>query len=264
MTERNIARPESTGTAGRGSGDAGEEGEGREAARPDPAGFGEFYELTSARMLARATVICGGRQDAEDAMADAYLEAFRHWDRIGRYEPRAAEKWVHTTMQRRWWKVAGRRRRREAVELRVPVRPCSSPEETAEVTMVLAALPALTERERIVVLAHCVYGLSQKEVADMLGVKSSLVAVNLFQARRRLERLMGLTRPLRRPGERFVRLPGLLGANGPARGDDPLALLLRGTLAWLGEAFEAEETGLERVRHVIESASRAPDGRGRA
>ncbi|MEV7009881.1 sigma-70 family RNA polymerase sigma factor [Streptosporangium sp. NPDC051022] len=221
-------------------------------ARSDPAGFEEFYEKTSARMLTRATMICGSTQDAEDAMAEAYLEAFRRWDRVGGYEPRAAEKWVHTTMQRRWWKTAARRRRRETGELRVPVRPCSSPEQTAEVTMVLGALSALSERERIVVLAHCVYGLSQKEVADRLGVRSALVAVYLFQARRKLERLLGLARPPKEPGERFTRLPGLFGADGHAHLDDPLVALLRTAWGWLREAFEAE----------AESGSGADSGTG--
>lgn len=274
MTEQNVARPDGMGTTAPwetpwGTGDTGHGGDtghtrdaggggvrgetGEDAAGSAPAAFGEFYQLTSARMLTRATMICGGRQDAEDIVADAYLEAFRHWDRIGRYDRRAAEKWVHTTMQRRWWKVAGRRRRREAGELQVPVRPHSSPEQTAEVTMVLAALPTLAERERIVILAHCVYGLPQKEIAAALGVKSALVAVYLFQARRKLERLMGLTRPSRRSEERLTFPGGLLA--------DPLAVVLRDVSAWLGEAFEAEGAGLERVHRAIESALPAPGGR---
>ncbi|MER7131650.1 RNA polymerase sigma factor [Streptosporangium saharense] len=243
MTERDVARPEDT----------------RSEDRPD--GFGEFYRLTSARMLTRATMICASRQDAEDAVADAYLEAFRHWDRIGGYEPRAAERWVHTTMQRRWWKIAGRRRRREAQELRVPVRPCSTPEETAEVSMVLSALGSLAERERIVVLAHCVYGMSHKEIAERLGIRSSLVALVLFQARRRLERLTGLGGRNRGPGQRFARLSGLLGADTPAQADDPLAVLLHGAWEWLSEAFEAQGTALDRVRGVIEAARDRSGGR---
>lgn len=254
MTEPNVARPGHAETTAPPE-------TGKEAARPERADFREFYALTSARMLTRAIMICGSRQDAEDVVADAYLEAFRHWDRVGRYDPRAAEKWVHTTMQRRWWKVAGRRRRREAGELEVPVRPHSSPEETAEVAMVLGALPSLREHERIVVLAHCVYGLSQKEIAEGLGVKSALVAVYLFQARRRLERLVGVSRPSRRPAERFARLTGRPGAPAPL--DDPLAVLLRAAWSWLAEAFEDDATGVEGVHRAIETLLRGEEGGAR-
>ncbi|GHH70791.1 hypothetical protein GCM10017673_23220 [Streptosporangium violaceochromogenes] len=257
MTEPNVARPghvETTAPPETGK-------TGKEAARPERADFREFYALTSARMLSRAIMICGSTQDAEDVVADAYLEAFRHWDRVGRYEPRAAEKWVHTTMRRRWWKVAGRRRKREAGELRVPVRPHSSPEQTAEVAMVLGALPSLREHERIVVLAHCVYGLSQKEIAEGLGVKSALVAVYLFQARRKLERLVGVSRPSRGPGERFARLTGRPGAPAPL--DDPLAVLLRSASFWLADALDADATGPARVHRAIESALRGEGGGAR-
>ncbi len=50
----------------------------------EPIAFDVFFAESSPRVLARALVLAANRHDAEDAVQDAYAEALRRWDRIGR------------------------------------------------------------------------------------------------------------------------------------------------------------------------------------
>jgi RNA polymerase sigma-70 factor (ECF subfamily) len=198
-------------------------------------------------------MMCPCRQDAEDAVTDAYLKAFGHWERISGYPPHAAEKWVHTTMKRDLWKAGRRRKKEEQLALEVPVAPQSSVEDTAEARRALAAIANLPQRQRVVMMAH-LEGLPDKEIAKRLRVRPSTVRAHLFQARRTLERLLDLTPEPSRPGERLVRIP-VPSSTSPQGADDPLATLLLNTEAWLTEGIAAHGEALERIRQAIASSS---------
>lgn len=154
------------------------------------SGYVTFVRSTSAAMMARAVMMCGNREDAEDAVQEAYLEAFRRWDRLASYDsPRA---WIHTVMSQRLWKA----QRRGTIGLDIlddlPSLRHATPAETAEATEVLRALDDLPRSQRIIVLLHCVHGHSQAEVAELLGVRRGTVAASLFQARRTLRRMFAV------------------------------------------------------------------------
>lgn len=52
----------------------------------EPADFRTFFERSCPGMLARALLIAGHRQDAEDAVQQAYIEALQRWERLSRYD----------------------------------------------------------------------------------------------------------------------------------------------------------------------------------
>ncbi len=56
------------------------------AAGVEPPRFDSFYEVSFPGMLARALLIAGNREDAEDAVQEAYRAAWQVWDRIGDYD----------------------------------------------------------------------------------------------------------------------------------------------------------------------------------
>lgn len=123
-------------------------------------------------------------EDAADAMQDAVERALRQ-----RTPPRRADGWLFVVAMNEW----RRRRWRErlfspfaALRERVEDR-----ERDGEIDL-LVELRRLTERQRTVIVARYVLGLTQRETAELLGVSPGTVAATASQANQRLrERLRG-------------------------------------------------------------------------
>lgn len=131
----------------------------------------------------RALVAVGARPDeAEDALHDAFEAALSR-----SYEIERPDAWLFVVAVRRW------RRRRFRERIFRPLgrvdRPTSSPD-GARVTL-LEELARLTPRQREVIVARYVLGLSQEETAGALGIARGTVAATTTQAtallRRRLK-----------------------------------------------------------------------------
>jgi RNA polymerase sigma factor (sigma-70 family) len=201
--------------------------------------FDTFFASSGAGMLARALVLSGSRHDAEDAVQEAYAAAWSRWDRISTYDNPGA--WVYKLVRQRLWKSARRWRH---------VRPLSDsdmtdltategdPERFAEAASVLAALAELPDRQRMVLVMHCLQHMAQQEIADELGLSRGAVAASVFKARRRLEKALGM---------KDTDLATLAGRESAiaeaAAGRDPIAAALDGVLAWL-----APRVDLPRLR----------------
>ena len=59
--------------------------------RRDPA-FDEFFRSEYRRVVGLASVLCGRAAVAEELAQDAFVSAFRHWDRVAHYDDPGA--WV--------------------------------------------------------------------------------------------------------------------------------------------------------------------------
>ncbi|MFF7648441.1 RNA polymerase sigma factor [Streptomyces sp. NPDC007983] len=194
--------------------------------------FDAFYARTYPALAARAVMLSGNRQNAEDAVQEAYIEAMRRWPHVRACA--SPEAWVDTTMRRklsrdgrRWWF------RWKPVELTVPAATTATVEETAEALAVLRALGTLPPRQRQVVVMHSLEGMSYAEIAAELGISTGSVGSNLHKARARLTLLLDLSWDVRPDGERLMSADQL----------DPLCGALRGAAAWLRD-------GLGTDRHV--------------
>jgi RNA polymerase sigma factor (sigma-70 family) len=212
--------------------------------------FDTFFAGTAPVMLARAIMLCGNREDAEDAVQEAYVEAYRAWERIGGYE--SAEAWVHRVMLQRLWKQYRRRKtgRDRILDLTVPAQ--AAPEQTAEAREVLRLLAGLPPVQRMVMVLHCVQGWSQQEVARELRITRGAVASSVFKARHTLRGALGMA-PDETGGARSPLLGRMgrigLGRRSPAA--DPLATVLCDTEAWLRAAVRADAESLRRLREAV-------------
>jgi len=130
---------------------------------PGPRDFETFFACAYGRVLAQVIMLCGSREDAEDVTQEAFLEAYRAWDRIAGYE--LPEAWVYRAAVQRLWKAQRRRRTGQdrLPDLPVPVR--ASPEQTAEAREALRLLAALPPRQRVTMVLFCLHGWSQNEIA---------------------------------------------------------------------------------------------------
>ncbi|MER6141005.1 SigE family RNA polymerase sigma factor [Streptomyces sparsogenes] len=190
--------------------------------------FEEFYARTYPWLAARAVMLSGNRQNAEDAVQEAFIEAMRRWPTVRACA--SPEGWVATTMRRklsrdgrRWWY------RWKPTELTVPAAASASVEETSEALAALRALGMLPPRQRQVVVMHSLEGMSYAEIGAELGISAGSVGSNLHKARARLSLLLDVSPELGRPGESLF--PGVR--------TDPLSTALRGAAAWLMDGLRA-------------------------
>jgi RNA polymerase sigma factor (sigma-70 family) len=144
-----------------------------------------------------AHLVSGGADDAEDAVQDAFVKAYRALDRFRAGSP--FRPWLLRIVAN---EARNRRRsanRRSGLALRaIEDRPSSdaapSPEAAVLVqerrTALLAALAGLRDDDREVVMARYLLDLSESEAAEMLGIPRGTVKSRLSRALGRLrERL---------------------------------------------------------------------------
>lgn len=214
----------------------------------DYVDFDDFMVRTRSAMLARAIMYCGRRQDAEDAVQEAYLAAYLHWSELR--EPRA---WVETTVRRRFARDAGRwwsRWRR--TELEVPVPGGSTPDEESAAVSVLRTIALLPPRQRQVLVMVCLEGMTYQQVAEEVGISVGAVGANLAKAREKLTVLLGLTPgPLGTGDPLVAAVLTRTGPGGPGFGDDALTTALRRTEQWLVRGFDEDPGSLRRLRAAL-------------
>lgn len=198
--------------------------------------FHDFYARTYADIASQAIFLAGHRQNAEDAVQDAYVEALRHWPRVMRHP--SPEGWVVTTMRRKLFRASGKWWSRwKRVELTVTASPSSSVEETAEALETLRALGLLPPRQRQVLVMRC-QGMRSLEIAEDLGIAPGTVAGHLHQARAHLGLALGL------PPDSGPSGDALLNSARP----DALSSAVRSAAAWLCDGLRHDRSLRARAR----------------
>ena len=216
--------------------------------------FETFFSCAYGRVLAQVIMLCGSREDAEDVTQEAFLEAYRAWERIAGYD--LPEAWVYRVSVQRLWKTQRRRRTGEGRLPDVPVPVRAGPEQSAEAREVLRMLAALPPRQRVTMVLFCLHGWSQSEIAKTLRMTRGGVAANVSKARRTLKEALDMA-----ADDTSRRDPFMSGPEpaGPGRrdvsriglGSDPVVRALRTAEAWLRAAVEADPEGLDRARAAL-------------
>jgi RNA polymerase sigma-70 factor (ECF subfamily) len=214
-----------------------------------PRDFEAFFAHTYYRTLAQAIMLCGNREDAEDATQEAFVEAYRVWDRLATYD--IPEAWVHRVMVQRIWKAYRTRRTGQDRLLELPVPVQAGPEQTAEAREVLGLLGSLPPRQRVTMVLFCLYGWSQQEIATALRMTRGGVAANVSKARQTLREALGRAADEVTRRHTFMVGSGWAGRGWIGMGRDPLEQALRNTEAWLRAAVQVEPRALERARAAL-------------
>ena len=214
--------------------------------------YEEFYAETYPMVLSAVIMSCGDRNDAEDAVQDAYAKALRRWDEVGGYDAPGA--WVTKVAVRQLWKNA-RPRRQEQLWLEVRLPPVATPEETAEAREVLSALATLPLNVRAALVLCRVLGWPQQEIAEVFGVPRATIANRSLRGQALLTKLLGMPAPLRGTREPLVPAPRPV-AQWAIPEEDPLHGALTRTMRWLQAGVEAEPDTLAQARTRIESLAK--------
>ena len=124
------------------------------------------------------------REDAADALQDAFERALRQPTPIVR-----AEGWLFVVAMHRWRRRRWRERLFRPLEYAAANGHAAPPDD--EGVDLLAELRKLTRRQREVMVARYVLGLSQQETATALGITAGTVAATTHQATTKMRERLG-------------------------------------------------------------------------
>ena len=152
-----------------------------------PGRFEYFYLQEYPKVVALAYTLSGSRAGAEDIAQEAFLRAYRDWDRVGSYEHQAA--WVRRVAAN----LATSGLRRRLVEARALTRLAGRREPTVdplatEDAEFWAAVRTLPRRQAQAVALYYFQDLSVQQTATVLGCTEGTVKAHLAKARRTLAR----------------------------------------------------------------------------
>lgn len=150
----------------------------------DPAAFEAAVDEHYAALVRRLVLVLGDEHDAEDIAQDAYVRAFRAWDRFDGADVRA---WLYTIALRlafnrlrgrnRWLRLVGRADRAQWHDRIDPD--------------LWIALQRLDGRSRAALLMNVIDGYTQREIATMFDVPEGTVSSWLTRARASLRADLG-------------------------------------------------------------------------
>jgi RNA polymerase sigma factor (sigma-70 family) len=154
--------------------------------RGESAAFEAVYERHLGELLAFCVYMLGSRHDAEDAVQATFISAYK----VLRADTRqiTLRPWLFTIARNEC--ISALRARRPTAELNGEPAPGADPlgkvELREEVREMLVSLRALPERQRAALVLAELHGLSQSEIAAVLGVRPTQVKAYVYQARSNL------------------------------------------------------------------------------
>jgi RNA polymerase sigma-70 factor (ECF subfamily) len=159
--------------------------------------FEELYRTQGARMKSVAYNILGNPSDAEDAVQEAFLRAYRG---MGAFQGTArVSTWFYRILVNACHDIGRQRRRRGDETELVPEDqlPSSTVQAAGDVPLRMTlekAVAALRPRHRDVFLLFEVEGFRHREIAEILEIAEGTSKALLFEAKRELQSALGEVR----------------------------------------------------------------------
>jgi RNA polymerase sigma-70 factor, ECF subfamily len=153
------------------------------AQRGDRDAFGALVHAHQRRAYSVARAIVATHEDAEDAVQEGFLHAYRALDRFLPGQPFGA--WLHRIVANAALDLTRRRRVRDADALPDNLATgVFDPAEASDLrTRLEAALTTLSDRQRAVIVLHDVQGFRHGEIGRLLGIPEGTARSDLFHAR---------------------------------------------------------------------------------
>src|ERR1017187_195934 len=164
------------------------------AQRGEREAFSLLVRTHERRAYAVARAIVVNHEDAEDAVQEAFLHAYRALDRF--LPDQAFGAWLHRIVANAALDITRRRKVRDADELPETVAsPFRDPAESSELRRRLKeALDSLPARQRAVIVLHDVEGYKHAEIGVTLGIPEGTARSDLHYARSHLREVLGSVR----------------------------------------------------------------------
>jgi RNA polymerase sigma-70 factor, ECF subfamily len=160
------------------------------AQRGETEPFAALVRLHQRRAYSVARAIVLTHEDAEDAVQEGFLHAYRALDR---FRPdQAFGAWINRIVANAALDITRRRKVRDADTLADSIAsPFRDPAESDELRSRLrSALATLGERQRAVIVLHDVEGYKHAEIGQMLGIPEGTARSDLHHARARMRQVL--------------------------------------------------------------------------
>ena len=158
----------------------------RKGADPvDPGDFTATVDRHYPGLVQRLTLVLHDAEEARDVAQEAYLRAFRAWDRFDGTDARA---WLHTIGLRL---AFNRLRRRRIWNRWLRSHPPDPPWLLPERLDLWAGLAELRPEQRAALLLNVIDGYTQAEIGRMLDASEGTVAFWVAEAKRHLRVALG-------------------------------------------------------------------------
>ncbi len=160
------------------------------AQKGDTEAFAALVRLHQRRAYAVARSIVLTHEDAEDAVQEGFLHAYRALQRF--IPDQAFGAWLHRIVANAALDITRRKKVRDADALADTLAsPFRDPGESDELRRRLEeALGSLGERQRSVIVLHDVEGFKHAEIGKMLGIPEGTARSDLHHARARLRQAL--------------------------------------------------------------------------
>ena len=147
--------------------------------------FRDLVERYQRQAIAHAVVILLNREDALDAVQDAFVDAFKAINSFDKARP--FYPWFYVLLRNRCYKIRSRKRETESIEGTEILAPNAglSNEERVGLERALYSLP---REDREIVTLKYLDGLSYQELAQQLQIPKGTVMSRLYHARRQLQK----------------------------------------------------------------------------
>jgi RNA polymerase sigma-70 factor (ECF subfamily) len=145
----------------------------------DATAFDAFYRNSSRRLYGQAYVLTGSREIAEDLTHEAFLRAWKHWQRIGDYE--GPEAWTRRVLHNLC--IDSWRKSRPRVHNVLDPVPASVEIPTHHLQLA-EAMRSLPGQQARALLLHDGLGMTIAETAGDLGVPEGTVTSWLTRSRK--------------------------------------------------------------------------------
>jgi RNA polymerase sigma factor (sigma-70 family) len=186
--------------------------------RGNEAAFEVLYDRHHAAVLSYCRHMLGSRDEAEDALQQAFISA--HADIVSSDKPIRFKAWIYTIARNRCLTMLRARRERPSDELD-PVSTAGLGEEVqqrADLKELLADMQELPEEQRAALILSELGDLSHEEIAGVIGCEAVKVKSLVFQARSGLiERREARETPCNEIREQLATLRGGSLRRGPLR-----------------------------------------------
>jgi RNA polymerase sigma-70 factor, ECF subfamily len=150
--------------------------------------FDTFDRREHGSVTALAYVLSGSRTVAEELTQEAFVDAFRRWDRLGSYDAPGA--WVRRAVANRAVSAYRRRMSEARALLRLGVRRVPIVELTEPTEDLWAVVRQLPQRQAQAIALHYLHELSIAEVAEVIECSVPTVKTHLQRGRLRLAELL--------------------------------------------------------------------------
>lgn len=151
--------------------------------------FTDFVRLSTPTLFRTAYLLCGDHQRAEDLLQSTLVRVYQHWTRVqGMDRPVAYARKVLVNQSTAWW----RRRSSHEASLLHFAEPTQRDraDDVAEHERVWRAVLALPPRQRAVTVLKFYEDMSEREIAETLGMAPGTVKSHAHAASRRLAHML--------------------------------------------------------------------------